>query len=163
MYEPPSVLPPDWTEFGLVNRDPRLVKIQEEGLCAQTDPELFYPDKGGSTEPAKMICGSCPVRDDCLAWAVDNSERFGVWGGKTERERRKIEKTATAPKRKPRRREVAPREIPARKVCTSCKVERPRSAFYKMRSGLQPSCKDCMKVAARVNERNRARRKKRAA
>lgn len=68
----------------------------EDGLCAQADPEAYYPDKGGSTQEAKAICRTCPVRNECLQWALDNDERFGVWGGLSERERRKI-KAGTAP------------------------------------------------------------------
>jgi len=61
---------------------------REKALCAQTDPEAFYPEKGGSTAPAKQVCAGCEVRDDCLADALAHDERFGVWGGLSERERR---------------------------------------------------------------------------
>jgi WhiB family redox-sensing transcriptional regulator len=61
-----------------------------EGLCAQTDPEAFYPEKGGSTREAKRVCLGCPVRNDCLQWALDRQERFGIWGGLSERERRQV-------------------------------------------------------------------------
>jgi WhiB family redox-sensing transcriptional regulator len=63
---------------------------QDEGICAQTDPEAFYPEKGGNTRPAKQICASCPVKVECLEWAVENREGFGVWGGLSERERRPL-------------------------------------------------------------------------
>lgn len=63
---------------------------RERGLCAQTDPEAFFPEKGGSTRPAKRMCDGCEVRDDCLAYALEHDERFGIWGGKSERERRQI-------------------------------------------------------------------------
>lgn len=63
---------------------------QERGLCSQTDPEAFFPDKGGSTKEAKKICVQCEVRDECLQYAIDHDERFGVWGGLTERERRAL-------------------------------------------------------------------------
>lgn len=63
---------------------------QERGLCSQTDPEAFFPDKGGSTREAKKVCLQCEVRDECLQYAIDNDERFGVWGGLTERERRAL-------------------------------------------------------------------------
>ena len=58
------------------------------GLCAQTDPEAFFPEKGGTTKPAKALCKSCEVQVDCLDYALANDERFGVWGGASERERR---------------------------------------------------------------------------
>ena len=65
---------------------------QEAALCAQTDPELFFPEKGGSGREAKLICARCDVRPECLAYALDHDERFGVWGGLTEMERRKLRK-----------------------------------------------------------------------
>ena len=67
---------------------------QSESLCAQTDPEAFFPEKGGSTRDAKKICGSCEVRSECLEYALQNDERFGIWGGLSERERRKLRKRA---------------------------------------------------------------------
>ena len=67
---------------------------QERALCAQTDPEAFFPEKGGSTREAKRVCTTCEVRDDCLEAALMNDERFGIWGGLSERERRKIKKRA---------------------------------------------------------------------
>ena len=67
---------------------------QERALCAQTDPEAFFPEKGGSTREAKKVCPTCDVRDDCLESALMNDERFGIWGGLSERERRKLKKRA---------------------------------------------------------------------
>ena len=67
---------------------------QERALCAQTDPEAFFPEKGGSTREAKKICGGCEVRNRCLEYALENDERFGIWGGLSERERRKLRKRA---------------------------------------------------------------------
>lgn len=65
---------------------------QEQALCAQTDPEAFFPEKGGSTREAKRICRACGVRDECLEFALRNDERFGIWGGLSERERRRLKK-----------------------------------------------------------------------
>ena len=67
---------------------------QERALCAQTDPEAFFPEKGGSTREAKRICQSCEVRDECLEYALEYDERFGIWGGLSERERRRLKKRA---------------------------------------------------------------------
>ena len=72
---------PDWTE---------------RGRCGETDPEAFFPEKGGSTRDAKKVCMACEVRTECLEWAIDNDERFGIWGGKSERERRKIKQDRAA-------------------------------------------------------------------
>lgn len=67
---------------------------QADALCAQTDPEAFFPEKGGSTRDAKMICQSCEVRVQCLEYALERDERFGIWGGYSERERRKLRRQA---------------------------------------------------------------------
>lgn len=64
----------------------------ERALCPQTDPDAFFPEKGGSTKEAKKICLGCPVKQQCLQWALDNDERFGIWGGLSERERRRLKR-----------------------------------------------------------------------
>lgn len=63
---------------------------QEQALCAETDPEAFFPEKGGSTREAKKICTGCEVKAQCLDYALANDERFGIWGGLSERERRRL-------------------------------------------------------------------------
>ena len=67
---------------------------QEQALCAETDPEAFFPEKGGSTREAKKICTGCEVRSECLEYALSNDERFGIWGGLSERERRRLRRQA---------------------------------------------------------------------
>lgn len=67
---------------------------QERALCSQTDPEAFFPEKGGSTREAKKICTGCEVKVECLEYALANDERFGIWGGLSERERRRIKREA---------------------------------------------------------------------
>ncbi len=67
---------------------------QERALCAQTDPEAFFPEKGGSTREAKKVCVGCEVTAECLEYALAHDERFGIWGGLSERERRKLKKRA---------------------------------------------------------------------
>jgi WhiB family transcriptional regulator, redox-sensing transcriptional regulator len=62
----------------------------DDALCPQVDPDLFFPEKGGSTRQAKQVCMECTVRQQCLAWALEHEERFGIWGGKSERERRRM-------------------------------------------------------------------------
>lgn len=64
--------------------------VTEQALCAWTDPETFFPEKGRSPAPAKDICTACPVIDDCLDWALTNKEPYGVWGGLTAQERRRL-------------------------------------------------------------------------
>ena len=60
----------------------------DEALCIQTDPEAFFPDKGGSTRAAKKVCANCPVTAECLEYGL--TERFGIYGGLSERERRVV-------------------------------------------------------------------------
>jgi WhiB family transcriptional regulator, redox-sensing transcriptional regulator len=79
-----------------VDEDDAALAWQTDSLCAQTDPEAFFPEKGGSTRDAKKICGSCEVRAQCLQYALDNDERFGIWGGLSERERRKLRRNRIA-------------------------------------------------------------------
>lgn len=68
----------------------------DRALCAQTDPEAFFPDRGGSTAAAKAVCRRCEVRELCLRWALDTDEHIGVWGGLSERDRRKLKRTEAA-------------------------------------------------------------------
>ncbi|QXO13978.1 WhiB family transcription factor [Mycobacterium phage Illumine] len=64
-----------------------------DAVCAQTDPEIFFPEQGGSTREARRICGGCRVSDECLAWALGQRVNpIGIWGGTTERERRRIKR-----------------------------------------------------------------------
>jgi WhiB family redox-sensing transcriptional regulator len=58
--------------------------------CLGVDPDLFFPERGASTKEAKAVCRACVVREDCLEYALDNSEKFGIWGGLSERERRRL-------------------------------------------------------------------------
>ena len=69
-----------------------LLSWQEQALCAQTDPEAFFPEKGGSTREAKRICVGCDVKGECLEYALGQDERFGIWGGLSERERRRLKR-----------------------------------------------------------------------
>lgn len=65
----------------------------DDALCAQTDPEAFYPEQGGSSRDAKRVCLACPLRDDCLTYALAHGERHGIWGGLTAHERRRLTRT----------------------------------------------------------------------
>ncbi len=67
---------------------------QDRARCAPPDPEAFFPETGGSTREAKRVCLSCEVRGECLEYALANDERFGIWGGLSERERRRLKKQA---------------------------------------------------------------------
>lgn len=81
----------------LIGGEPFAILAWEEWMqrsaCLDIDPELFYPSKGDAprSRTARRICGGCPVRDECLAYAVKHHEVFGIWGGRTPRERRELE------------------------------------------------------------------------
>ena len=83
----------DFTGLSLVPSDSEPAGWQEKALCAQTDPEAFFPEKGGSTREAKRVCSSCEVRAECLEYALENDERCGIWGGLSERERRRMRRS----------------------------------------------------------------------
>ncbi len=63
---------------------------RDRALCAQVGGDLWHPDKGRSAAPAKRICEKCPVRRDCLNYALETPVLDGVWGGKTPRERARM-------------------------------------------------------------------------
>jgi WhiB family transcriptional regulator, redox-sensing transcriptional regulator len=98
-------------------------------LCAQTDPEIFFPEKGGSTREAKRVCRGCEVRAECLEYALENDERFGIWGGLSERERGQVKRLTSPPpvrdptKCKSGRHPKTPEGTGARGACLACKRE----------------------------------------
>lgn len=61
-----------------------------DAACRTVDLDVFFPGRGESTGPAESVCAGCPVRVDCLVFAVTNGELYGVWGGVGERSRRRI-------------------------------------------------------------------------
>lgn len=63
---------------------------QAQARCNETDPEAFYPERGGTNLAARGVCAECPVRAACLAWAVENGEKYGMWGGLSEAQRGKL-------------------------------------------------------------------------
>src|SRR4051794_19837379 len=71
----PAILPENW---------------QDDANCLGVDPDLFFPERGASTREAKEVCRGCVVREQCLEFALQNGEKFGIWGGLSERERRRI-------------------------------------------------------------------------
>ncbi len=63
---------------------------QARAACRAEDPSTFFIERGASSGPGKAMCAGCPVREECLDFALEHSIKFGVWGGKSERERRQI-------------------------------------------------------------------------
>lgn len=62
----------------------------ELARCAEYDPEIFFPLKGESAQPARVICAQCQVRAQCLAWSIRTDEEHGVWGGLNRAERVRV-------------------------------------------------------------------------
>jgi WhiB family transcriptional regulator, redox-sensing transcriptional regulator len=89
---PEAIAPTSWPALAPGDESWRL-----DALCAETDPEAFFPEKGGSTREAKRVCVGCDVRAECLEYALANDERFGIWGGLSERERRRLRLARRAP------------------------------------------------------------------
>jgi WhiB family transcriptional regulator, redox-sensing transcriptional regulator len=75
------------------------VSWQDQANCMGVDPDLFFPERGASTREAKEVCRGCVVRLDCLEYALDNAEKFGIWGGMSERERRRLRRARTLTRR----------------------------------------------------------------
>ncbi|HZF88615.1 WhiB family transcriptional regulator [Streptomyces sp.] len=67
---------------------------QSQALCAQTGADFFFPEPGSSVREAKRICGMCEMRTACLEYALTHDERFGVWGGLSEKERLQLRRTS---------------------------------------------------------------------
>ncbi len=70
--------------------EPEELVWQNYANCLGVDPDLFFPERGASTREAKEVCRGCVVQDECLEFALRNGEKFGIWGGKSERERRRV-------------------------------------------------------------------------
>lgn len=63
---------------------------QEEAACFGIDPDVFFPTSEEEAGPALAYCSACGIRETCLAWALKSGERYGVWGGLTEQQRRRL-------------------------------------------------------------------------
>ena len=68
--------------------------------CVDADPALFFPERGEPSAPAKAICLACPVRVECLNYALSINERHGIWGGTSENERRVLRRQWTGTRRR---------------------------------------------------------------
>ena len=73
------------------------VDWQANARCTDVsvDPEIFFPERGGSSKAARAVCKDCKVQSQCLDYALNNKEQFGIWGGTSERERRRLRKERT--------------------------------------------------------------------
>lgn len=81
----------------------------DQAACAGLNPELFYPTRGGPTDSAKAVCGPCPVRTECLDYALTTNQPFGIWGGQSERARRRLRLSS-----------ITPEPAPGPRACECC-------------------------------------------
>lgn len=115
-------------------------------LCREVgDPDLWFPEKGGPANSARAVCNVCPLREKCLDWAIANNE-VGIWGGTSERQRRKLAKARAAAgvPRKPKARHVQP-----------CGTD---AAYARHRRNNEPACGACTeahRIARIVREEER--------
>jgi hypothetical protein len=124
---------------------------QEAALCAQADPEAWFPEKGQPTLPAKTVCRSCPVTAECLEYALANDERFGVWGGLSERERRRLKRGEASgePSAAPAARQVLRLEDGSKR-CSRCREVKSPGEFHNAAAtpdGLTYWCKACARAS----------------
>ena len=78
--------------------DPTMMDWRHDASCRDVDPELFFPigttgPAASQIEAAKAVCTRCPVRLDCLEWAISTMQDSGVWGGLSEEERRALRRS----------------------------------------------------------------------
>lgn len=125
-----SFIPPEWVS---------------RGLCGQTDPESFFPEKGGSTREAKRTCARCPVAAECLDFALEYDERWGIWGGLSERERRKLRQAMDVP--------VAANGNSNKTHCVNGHEFTPENT-YERPDGTGRHCRACMNEAQARHRRN---------
>jgi WhiB family redox-sensing transcriptional regulator len=92
---PPAALP----HRGRTGRTPEERSWQDQANCLGVDPDLFFPERGASTREAKEVCRGCVVREECLEYALTNGEKFGIWGGMSERERRRLRRARALARR----------------------------------------------------------------
>jgi len=78
------------TEWGIQSVSIEDIEWRQLGACRGLDASVFYPDEDDDAEVAKQVCEECGVRVACLEYALNSREKAGVWGGATERERRRI-------------------------------------------------------------------------
>ena len=113
-------------------------------VCQHADPDIFYPKKGGSTAEAKRVCRGCPVRAECLAYALQHDElSFGVWGGLSVVERRRLKP------RPGRRRGPKPKPI----------EHGTENGYYAHRRRGEPVCRDCREACTAEHRRRLQQRR----
>lgn len=127
----------------------------DAAACKDMDSEVFFPGRGMDLQPAKQVCKRCPIKELCLEYALRNEEKFGVWGGTSERERRAM--------RRERRSPDAAVPIPVRGPTP---IQHGTVNGYKahMKRGIVPACDACRAAQAKQSRlRMQEMRKRRRA
>lgn len=114
-----------------------------QAACRGCDPDLFHPRRGQDVRAAKAVCADCPVADTCLEWAMRNNMTVGVWGGTSERERRKL--------RAQRRRDLGlppggpvPSSVHNIDWVESERICGTNTGYYRHRRRDEPACTPCL-------------------
>lgn len=81
----------DYETVQIIERDDP--KWRQQAMCKSSDPSLFILERGEDVRPALAVCSTCPVKEPCLRYALDNNEA-GVWGGTTGKQRRRMRRVA---------------------------------------------------------------------
>jgi hypothetical protein len=108
----------------------------EQAICSSTDAEVFFPERGMSPRDAKRVCYGCPVRQECLQYALETNQMYGVWGGLTEHERRNLKSHTPRPPwecRNGHNTNVLGRDKNGR--CCQCHRDRVNASHRKRRAG----------------------------
>ncbi len=131
---------------------------RHRAACLDEDPELFFPvgtsqTAQDQTARAQAVCDRCPVRSQCLAWALDTGQDTGIWGGRTETERRELRRRRRPPKIRdqppaaPPPRKTNEQDDGSRKTCDRCRARKSRSEFNRNPrnpDGLTANCIRCL-------------------
>jgi WhiB family redox-sensing transcriptional regulator len=107
---------------------------QLRAACRGSDTDLFFPERGESSKEAKAVCAICPVRQQCLDFAISEVEHYGIWGGLSERERRELRRQL--PRRAPKPPPLPVSAFRATKDPTAAERGRRYRAKLKMGDGL---------------------------
>jgi WhiB family redox-sensing transcriptional regulator len=135
---------------------------RDRGLCTEVDSELFYPERGSPAAAAKRICADCSVRSQCLDFALDSGEAWGIWGGMSRDERRdeSRRRRGLKPLRQPAAAAIA--TVPAAgglKRCSRCREDKERDDFNRhagAADGLSAWCRECKSQTRRPPARQAA-------
>lgn len=128
---------------------------QDNAACRGMDPELFFPDIGHSMNAirAKRVCATCPVADHCLEYALTSGERFGIWGGVGEPERKRLRRLRSlgVDTRDPSALLPPPRQLEKRPSRRSSTAPCGTYAGYKRHKNWdEPPCDECRAANART-------------